>query len=137
EQVRPEDLPRASPLDAALTRFRSFGERSPIRILLGRLSGEEREQVARNRSGIVVRTLDGRGVLFYRLYEFAARRTRENVLRHAGLAGLEKIFAEVARLARERGLDARVVLAPAKEEVYAWLLDGREPWTSSEAPSGF
>jgi hypothetical protein len=58
-------------------------------------------------------------------------------MRHPNFESLKATLGAMERLAGERQLTVAVALAPSKEEVYSWVLDGAPPWSAGEEPSGF
>ena len=81
--------------------------------------------------------VDGRRVLFHKNYALRRGRTAEEVMRHPNFVHLQTTLGAMERLAVERRLKVSVALVPSKEEVYAWVLDGAQAWSSSVEPSGF
>jgi hypothetical protein len=75
-------------------------------------------------------------MLFLKPYADVRQRSYEQVVAHANYRPLRQTIAAAADLASRLGVTLRIALAPAKEEVYAWVLDGTEPWTTTAAPSG-
>ena len=51
--------------------------------------------------------------------------------------GLERTLTYFKDFCRERGFVLKVVLLPAKEEVYGWVLQGKPPWSSGSESSRF
>ena len=78
---------------------------------------------------------DGSELVFYLILARHRNQAADKLGRAAHRAGLARALLETAALARARGLAVDVVIAPSKEEVFGWLLDGQPPW--SNPPSGF
>ena len=76
-------------------------------------------------------------MLFNDYYAQRRSRTADDVMRHHNFVALKTTIKAMQRLAQERSLRVSVVLVPSKEEVYAWVLDGAPPWSTSAKPSGF
>jgi hypothetical protein len=106
---------------------RDFRSRSPVRRLLSR--GGARLVVEK-------KFIDGRQVLFHEDYARRRGRTAEDVMRHPNLSNLKTTLGAMERLAGERRLSVAVALVPSKEEVYSWVLDGAQPWSTRAEPSG-
>src|SRR5205085_10078479 len=111
-----------------LYQLKEFRYRSPLRRLL----------FAEQETTPVERTLpDGRRMLFSAAYARAQERTADEIRRHPDYEPLKATFGAMKRLATERRMTVAVVLMPSKEEVYAWLLDGTAPWSTTGTPSAF
>ena len=125
------ELPEPSgPLERFAVSFRSFRRHSPLRRLTRRFST--------SRETVLERTLpDGAGFLFLDLYVKRHSRSLAEVLEHPNHDALQRVFAEMRRLASEERLEVAVVFLPGKAEVYAPLLDGSGTWTEAREPSAF
>ena len=62
---------------------------------------------------------------------------RYGLLEHPNHDALQRVFAEMRRLASEERLEVAVVFLPGKSEVYAPLLDGSGTWREAREPSAF
>jgi hypothetical protein len=58
-----------------------------------------------------------------------------DVVTHPNYPALRQTVAAAASFVARRHASLKIVLAPSKEEVYAWVLDGAAPWSASTAPS--
>ena len=125
------DLPEpGGPLERFAVSYRSFRRHSPLRRLTRRFST--------SRETVLERTLPGDGrFLFLELYAKRADRSLAEVLEHSSHGALERIFAEMRRLASKKRLEVAVVFLPTKAEVYAPVLDGSGTWSDAREPSGF
>jgi hypothetical protein len=122
-------LPWTSPARAWLNRINAARARSPVRFLLQRRSAND---------DVVAQTfLNGRKLLFYRPYIEAASRTPAEIAQHPHYASLLATIRALKKLCASRGLRLGVVIVPAKEEVYEWVLKGEPSWTTAPAASGF
>jgi hypothetical protein len=79
--------------------------------------------------------LTKRKLLFYRPYLSAATLTPKEVANHHNFGRLIRVMEEMARFAQANDLEVAVISVPTKEEVYSWVLDDGEPWTSDPQPS--
>ena len=87
---------------------------------------------------VVMRTsVDGRPLLFTKLYVVQAPRTVEQVRAHPNYNRLKQTFTLMNQLALKQKLRIVVAVVPSKEEVYSWLLNREPEWSSSKEPSGF
>ena len=125
-------LPWLGPLERLLYSMKEFRYRSPLRrlLLLGS-TGVSGEKVLERKF------IDGRRVLFADSHARVRSLTLEDVKRHPNFASLTATIAAMKRFADEKRAEVLVVLAPSKEEVYSWVLDGAAPWSSEVAPSAF
>lgn len=126
----------AGPARQAWVRFQSFRRRSPVRWLAERLAlawGLAEREVAPVRWDIGSQA----GVLFSGPQLTAVRRGAPEVLAHPHYPDLARVLEETVRTAREAGLVPHLVLAPAKEQVYAWALPGETGLDALAAGSGF
>jgi hypothetical protein len=81
--------------------------------------------------------IDGQEMLFFAPYVQRKDRLAADVVRHPNFERLKATLAAMEKLAAEARLTVAVVLVPSKEEVYSWVLEGSEPWSSRREPSGF
>jgi hypothetical protein len=79
--------------------------------------------------------VNGRSMLFLKPYADVRRRAYLEVVTHPNYPALRQTVAAAAAFVAHRNASLKIVLAPSKEEVYAWVLDGAEPWSASSAPS--
>ncbi len=128
ENPKPSRPPLLSRLASGLHDFRL---RSPVRRFLSRIEGKPGDVV------IEKKLADGRQVLFNKTYAERRGRTAEDILRHPNLVNLKTTLGAMERLAAERHFAVAVVLVPSKEEVYSWVLDEAQPWSSPARSSGF
>jgi hypothetical protein len=81
--------------------------------------------------------VNGRTMLFLKPYAEVRRRTYHDVIAHPNYPALRQTLAAAAATAASFGVSLKVALAPSKEEVYAWVLDGQPPWSTPAVPSDF
>lgn len=113
--------------------FKKFRYRSPLRRVILPVAG-----AWNSRENVIARDFAaGRKALFYAPYDASRRRTRQDVLRHPNFAALGRVVAAMKHVTDERGLRLAIVCLPSKEEVYSWMLDGAQPWSTGAQPSGF
>jgi len=115
-------------LTTIATAYRDFRARSPVRRLLARI----------DTSFILERKfVDGRRMLFNDYYAQRRSRTAYDIMQHPNFEALKTTMTAMQKLTGQRGLHVSVAVVPSKEEVYAWVLDGAPPWSTSPEPSGF
>jgi hypothetical protein len=136
ESFQASALAQDSLVGQARIRWHGFRQRSPVRAASIRLWH------AALRPRPVVRAAqlpDGRELLFYAPYAERVRRDAGAVRAHANFSRLRAIVGELHARASALGLDVVVAIAPSKERVYGWVLDGRAapPDAAAPAPSGF
>jgi hypothetical protein len=129
-------LAEASLVGRARIRWYGFRQRSPARAASIRLWH------AALRPEPVVRAAPmpgGRELLFYAPYAARVPRDAAAVRAHANFARLRAIVAELRARAAALGLEVVVAIAPSKERVYGWVLDGlpAPPDAAASGPSGF
>jgi hypothetical protein len=132
----PNSLPLQEGMRAWLTTYQNFRSRSPLRHLITvaykRLFRDSPEQI------VIRRELpNGQPILFHRLYEEEVNLSKTSVERHPHFPKLVRTMVEMHKRAADRGLDVTVVLIPAKEEVYRWILNQRDRRPEDTNPSGF
>lgn len=119
------------PIYGSLLTFRSL---SPIRVISEGIQWRLRLQ--HPMKPVVVRTLeDGRNILFRPRYQVAVERTYDQVRQHPNYPKLIAIIDEMKRFAATQNLSVAVVVAPAKEEIYSWVLNGTT--AADDTMSGF
>ena len=121
-----DELPWKKGLGAFLIRYETFRYRSPIRM-----------QLYKNSVGPVAtfirKTLpDGRPFLFYDSY---AADVVKDITVHENYGAFTEAIKQMARLADRHDVSLVIVLAPSKEEVYDWLLQNKEPWSTNTTTS--
>ena len=127
-------LPWKSEVGAALVRYRTFRNRSPInQIMEGlrkRLWGEIEE--------VVVRSLpDGRPFLFAGWQEIWGSRSQSEIETHVNFQRLDTTMKAMQRLAIERNVRLSVLIMPTKGQVYRWVYDQRPVMPADVLSSGF
>lgn len=127
-------LPWKGDIGAALVRYRTFRNRSPInQIMEGlrkRLGGESEE--------VIVKTLpDGRPFLFAGWQELWGSRSQSEIEAHRNFQPLDATMKAMQRLAIERDVRVSVLIMPTKGQVYRWVLDQRPAMPADALSSGF
>jgi hypothetical protein len=114
--------------------FKSFRNRSPIRNLVEWIRFSIHDPWAPQ---VIVGELPGgQKLLFRRSYIVAAQRTFEQVRQHPNYPKLLAVLDEMKNFAASKQLKVYVVVIPAKEEVYHWVLRSSMFDVATEA-SGF
>jgi hypothetical protein len=113
--------------------------RSPLYRMLGRARRNLFGAPASAQVIVVIPTsfVDGRTLLFLKPWVAAGQRSYEQTIAHPNYPALQQTVTAMKELAGRLKVSLNVVLAPTKEEVYRWVLDKGDPWTSSPEPSGF
>jgi hypothetical protein len=75
-------------------------------------------------------------MLFLKPYVEASQRSHAEVVAHPNHAALQQTVAATRALAGRLKMSLKVVLAPTKEEIYRWVLEKREPWSTPAESSG-
>lgn len=81
--------------------------------------------------------LNGRRMLFLTPQADAAAMTARQVRHHQNWPLLVATIEGMAALTQQHHLALDVVVLPTKDEVYQWVYQKSDPWTSDPAPSGF
>ena len=129
-------LPLQDGMQAWLTTYKNFRDRSPLRRLIiasyKRLLSDSRDQI------VIQRELpNGQPILFHSLYEEEVNLSKAEAERHPHFPKLERTMVEMRKRLAEHGLHLTVLLIPAKEEVYRWILVQRERRPDDANTSGF
>src|SRR5262245_26703901 len=82
------------------------------------------------------RFVNGRAFLTLDPYTEASRRSYEDVVAHPNFEPLRRTVAATEQLTSRLKISLKIVLAPTKEEVYAWVLHNDRPWSTSPERSG-
>jgi hypothetical protein len=132
----PAALPFQDRRKALVTIYKNYRDRSPLRRLIIAVSrhlfGDSREQI------VIRRELPNKQpILFHTLYEEAVNLSKTMVKRHSNFPKIERTMVEMRNRAAEHGLTLTVMLIPAKEELYRWILEHRERKPDDADPSGF
>ena len=132
------DACEPSLVDSRLRRFvisaRTFRNWSPIRNLVDRIRLSIHDPWAPQ---VVVGELPGgQKLLFRRRYIVATQRTYKEVRQHPNYKKLVAVLDEMRKFADSQHLRVYVVVIPAKEEVYQWVLRGSALGADME-PSSF
>lgn len=127
-------LPWKSDVGAALVRFRTFRNRSPINQIMEGL----RKRLWGETEDVIVRTLpDGRPVLFAGWQELWGSRSQSEIETHWNFQRLDTTMKTMQRLAIERNVRVSVLIMPTKGQVYRWVLDQRPAMPADALSSGF
>lgn len=121
--------------ERVISDFATWRRRSPIhRLITNACSTEPIEPPYLVRK---LPTPHSGSVLFWRAYEQQAQLPADVIRRDDHLPGIVQAFKRVCAICTSRGYVLKVAVVPTKEEVYSWLIDGREPWSHPAMPSGF
>lgn len=132
-----DQLPYRTGISAFLLSWRNFALYSPVGIVTMRMeiAASLSEEQAKP---VTVRTfLDDRPILFSNQYLENQSLTTDDIYQHENYPALAESLSRGIDLARAKGLNPVIVLAPTKSEVYEWVLNDDEPWTTAPDPSGF
>jgi hypothetical protein len=110
---------------------RKFRNYSPLYNLIKGRKGPGQESV------IEKHFIDGRRVLFLASYARNKGLSADEIRQHPNFNMLKATVAAMRRLADERRLTVAVALAPSKEEVYSWVLDGKPSWSTGNSASAY
>jgi hypothetical protein len=132
-------IPRNGPAGRLWISLKRIRNRSPLYQMLRRAKNNLTGAAPEGPVTVVepATFVDGKPLLFLKPYVEASRRTHEDVLAHPNYAALQRTLAATRQLASRLKVSLKVVLAPTKEEVYRWVLDKGEPWSTPSDPSGF
>ncbi len=116
--------------------LRKFRALSPLGQSLARLLPLAGIGRAQSNKGVVVRRFpDGTETLFLRAYDAEVHRGLEGVRHHPNYDCVRQTVLAMKKFAESRNLAIGIMVAPTKEEVYSWLLDGGRPWSTLPLPS--
>jgi len=127
-------LPWKSDVGAALVRYRTFRNRSPINQIMEGM----RKRLWGKTDDVIVRTLpDGRPFLFAGWQELWGTRSQSEIEAHSNFTRLDTTMKAMQRLAIERNVRVSVLIMPTKGEVYRWVLEQRPAMPADALSSGF
>jgi len=133
------DLPWQKPTLAFYDACIAFRERSAVRRLWERSrTGNDpyASRLSPEQAGLIVRRfLNGRPLLFYRKYCWLLDVGEEEARVKEYGPDLERTLGYFGDFCQARDLVLKIVLIPAKEEVYRWVLEEEPPWSVSPEPS--
>ena len=135
DRLAPEELRVRNPLLQWEVRIANFQMHSVVGQMINRV--RHRFLGRHERDVIVHEFLDGRPLLFFGRYRRRCPRPLAELEAHPHTPRLDATMAAMRRLVASRQARVLVVVVPAKEEIYRWVLEGRAPWTTSAEPSGF
>jgi len=114
---------------------RTFRDMSPIRNLEERIRLLIHDPLAPQ---VIEREMPGgQKLLFRRRYIDATRLSYEGVRQHPHYPKLMAVMDEMKRYADAENINVYLMVVPAKEEVYRWVLDGASAPSADTQPSGF
>lgn len=126
------------PWNNRLGRLRSsisnFRDRSPLALLFRQAFLSQRRD---NSITIMKEFLNGQKILFYRPYYERSKYSYNQILTHPNYKSLEATIAAMKKFADTNKLIVKIVFIPSMEEVYSWVLESSDPWSSSTKPNGF
>ena len=127
-------LPWKNEFGAALVRYRTFRNRSPINQIMEGL----RKRMWGKTDDVIVRTLpDGRPFLFFGRAELWGSRSQSEIESDSNFPRLDTTMKAMQRLAIERNVRVSVLIMPTKGQVYRWVLDQRPAMPADALSSGF
>ncbi|RPH76842.1 MAG: hypothetical protein EHM80_13785 [Nitrospiraceae bacterium] len=127
-------LPWKSDVGAALVRYRTFRNRSPINQIMEGL----RKRMWGKTDDVIVRTLpDGRSFLFAGWQESWGSRSQSEIEAHSNFPRLDTTMKAMQRLAIERNVHVSALIMPTKGQVYRWVLDQRPAMPADALSSSF
>jgi len=113
---------------------KTFRNMSPIRNLVERV----RQFYDPNGPQVIVKDLPGgKKLLFRKRYVDETRLTYDQVRQHPHYPKLMAVLDEMKRFADTEHFSVYVMVVPAKEEVYRWVLDGASAPVANTQASGF
>ena len=122
-------------VEQAQVMLRNFQRRSPIHILIRRWIPSQVKVMARQQ--VEIRPfVDGRPMAFYKPYLATTALGPDQVRSHENVENLRNLIADFKRVCDVMDTRLKVVLFPAKSEVYRWVVRKAAPWSSSPSPSG-
>jgi hypothetical protein len=133
------ELPWRKPMLAFYDACIAFRERSSTRRLWERFRTAADPYASRlspEQAGLIVRPfLNERSLLFYQKYCWILDADEERAQVDEYGPEFERTLGYFADFCQARGLVLKVVLLPAKEEVYRWVIEEGPPWSASAEPS--
>lgn len=135
DRLAPEELRIRNPLRQWEVRIANFQMHSVVGQMINRV--RDRFLGRHERDVIVRQFLDGRPCLFFGRYRRRCPRSLAELAGHPHTPRLDATMGAMRRLVATRRAQVLVVVVPAKEEIYRWVLEGEAPWTTSPEPSGF
>ncbi len=110
----------------------TYFNRSPVRrIFLHFIRGNRHK----SNSNVVARNHAGKTILFYKPYMVNTNRTLNQVRKHRNYNRFINTLNKMTEFCKKNKLTIAVVLVPAKEEIYKWLIEGKEAWSTHYKPS--
>lgn len=126
-----QDCPN-SLIERCLIKANIYFNRSPIkRIIVSLILGDSHK----SNTNIVARNHAGKTILFYRPYIVNTTRTVNEIKKHRNYDRFVETLNKMIKFCKENKLALTVVLVPAKEEIYRWLIDDKKAWSSHYKPS--
>jgi hypothetical protein len=134
----PARLEHPGLLGRARVAFTTFRGRSPVR-RIWEASLRRARQLPQLGTDRVIATdfLNHRKLLFFRPYADVRHRSLDAVLADRHYPSLQATVTAMRALADSAGVRVRIIVAPSKEEVFSWVLDGLPAWTAADSTSGF
>ncbi len=132
----PSTLPWRTGVRAWTVKYRNFRNLSPIRALLlaahGALFGPSSPEMPIRRA-----LPNGLPILFRDWYRREVNLDQDQAEAHPHFPIIERTIREMAARVQDWGLSLTIVVIPAKEEVYRWILEERSRRGSDRLDSGF
>jgi hypothetical protein len=129
----PSALPWNTWFESLVVSYQSFRFHSPIRLNLRRiyLASGTQDPV------ILEHLPDGTPFMFYQPFASRRDRTAEEIQQIGTFSALKETVSAMRQLAESNDFQVMIILAPSKSEVYSWMLDDGEPWSTPPDQSGF
>lgn len=127
------DLPWSDSIDAMKTSLSTYRNRSAVRQLMMRLFSSEGASDL-----VLVKCLPTGGkIAFFKPYVERRTRSKLDIWEHKNYPCFMQTLGAIKGLADQYSATFKVILVPSKEEVYSWVIDGTNPWSTGRSPSGF
>lgn len=115
----------------------NFRQKSWIRNTIKSAFTKNAETVVQTGAIISVDRPDGPRMLFLRHYIDQARKSQFEIEAHPSFPALDSTIQFMAAFVRSKSLSLTVLVFPSKADVYRWLAEGGEAWSTPAAPTGF
>jgi len=130
-----EPPPSKGWIDRMKVSFDIFRRRSPIFQYAQRIYYSTEGHRPKD-SAIAKEFINGEKMYFYSGDVEVRDRTYEEFLKHRNHDKARVVLEQMKTIADKKGFEVAVVLIPSKPEVYSWVFDENELWTSDTAASG-
>ena len=130
------ELPKGSAWNTFRKTVSGYFKKSPIRQLIRRY--RHKTQKSNDTQFVIIKDWPGekdQKILFFLHYADRRQQSYEQAKTHPNYQRLDEVITAMKAFAEKHDLRLKVVLAPSKEEIYDWALEGREPWSIDRGPS--